>query len=268
MAAAAVALVVVLALVVWWFIGRLQDTVAIKVGEVKIYSRDYTAYLKAAQKANIEKDVAVQTLIDYHRTKEAVRVSKLPVSQDIADQHEAIYMQNNPKMPEIFATMQSYNAAVQQAIDLRDINGVDARLVRLPFRGKETEYDLPAKQEAFNLLESARKDLMQTKSDKGIEAIQKKYPGVSVVHKSIFTTEGALTGYDGRRINKLLTVEPRDVKAYLANCKEAVCGIKEVSQGETFFFMHIIARINRLAEDQVELFEEAKEQVKVVRYVD
>lgn len=260
-------LCIIVVLLGLWFLRRAEDTVAIKVGEVKIYSRDYNNYLDQASKAKIEKGAALATLIDYHRTKEAVRTSGLPVSQELANQREAVYRANEPNIPEVFARMRAYNSAVYQTIALRDVDGAEARLVRLPFKSRENEYGLPTKEEARKLMDKARSEVA-TGSEKGIQEIEKRYPSVGVVNEGIFLNEGALVGYNGDRINKFLPIPTQEIREYLKNCKESVCGVKEVAGDDKLFFMQILTRINKLDKNQVKAYETAREQVKVVNYVD
>lgn len=253
----------------WWLVKLLADTPALKIGEKVIYSRDYYSFIKQAESAGFTKKDAQILLIDYYRLQEAVRVSKFPVSNEYANSQRDFYKKQNSKMTDAVAYAQAYRAAVQRVINLQGIEGVDARLVRLPFRSQPNQYGLPTKDEAQRLITTARNDIVERKSDDGIEAMYNAYPSIGITTQGVFTNDGFLTGYDGRTIYKPIPVLKDDIKSHIAKCQEKmVCEVQQVAYTNTFFFMHIIDRIKKVTADQVQAFEHARERVRVVEYID
>lgn len=262
-------IVLVLLAIGWWLIKRLEDTPALKIGDKVIYTRDYHSFIKQAEGAGFTKKDARSLLIDYYRLQEAARVANFPVSHEYAENRRAFYKAQDSKMTDAVARAQAYRSAVQRAIDLQGIEGVEARLIRLPFQTTPGQYGLPTKQEAKKLIEAARTAIVERRSDEGIDAIREQYPSLGVVNESIFTYDGLMTGQDGRTIYKPIPILKDDIKQYIANCKQtAICGVQEVAYSGTFFFMHILDRLKNVTGAQVRSFERAGEQVRVVEYID
>lgn len=264
--AGGVLILICLALVLSIF---FKDTVAISVGEVKIYSRDYNRMVKQAEEAGMSKKDLTDILIEYYQTKEAARIIGLNVPEGYIKLATKKLQETSPNLPESIAIMQSYGSAVSSTFIYGNYNGINGRMVWAPYVADDVNNEaFLSKDRAKSLLENAHNELKNNGSDKGIDELAQADINMPPTGQYVFTDDGRFIKDDGLDTYKPLPVSPGAAAEYVKSCtSEGVCDIAEDKSKAAYFFIQNYFRISKIDTSLAEKLESEKQKIKVVDYV-
>lgn len=262
---AALLFLLVVAIVAVLLSGKYKDTVVIKVGSVSIYKKEYEDLVAQAAKRGIDKDVLTDALIEYYRSKEAARMTDFPVYKEVVAREEGRLLRNVPDMPRRFAMMAAYGNAVRYTTSLASIDGVDGRIVFVPFEDVTGYGATRTKEEAEDVINRAKKAL-ESGNTQEFNKIRDKYGYIGIDAEYVIAKDGTRYDRSGSSGHKVIPVAPGNLADYMKNCQSGVCDVAEDGITKAKFFVQVYNTLHKIDDKKIEDFMTGKQKVKVVKY--